>query len=181
MNAVELKKQLKIVLDGRVEKLSASDINKLGAVLTEAAVTIQGIEISTKIEELQNSVSIEHSDFYNYFLDQTKLKKPDLNAKISDLQKYYDQLKVKYAEIGKLKVQYLKILNQVDRARQEKAIEILKKLKQNDKIMVSLLANLTRKTSHGVEKVQLGKTVSSIMDWYQELKNIKLLGVLSKE
>ncbi|MCB1156559.1 MAG: hypothetical protein H7A25_24240 [Leptospiraceae bacterium] len=181
MNANRVKKLLQELAGLPIEKLGSQDIHKLGLSLETAMENLKKLDMISRVEELQNSVSIENISFYKHFLSTLKLKKPLSSDSESDWRRYFEALEKEYSKIDKLKKEYITLLNRIDRLTEAKALKLISELSEKDRKLLGLLANLSPKTGPSAAKLGLTNSKTGQKIWYEELKNVRSLGILSNE
>ncbi|MCB1141296.1 MAG: hypothetical protein H7A24_01095 [Leptospiraceae bacterium] len=179
MNAKELKKKLQVLQNSKLENLASSEIQKLSKILDSTLDNLTLLEYHKKLEELYNSIPLENRNFYQYFWNKSKLKKPGKNASSLQWEKYLQESKKFLSQIHSQKNHYLKIFNKIQKLSEETALDLIDNLTKEEKHLLSLLGSITTKTSRGAAFLALSGTRANNQKWIREVKNIKSLGVLS--
>lgn len=181
MNSTELKKQLIKLSQAPLEKLGSSELKKISAQIQGVNDSLERMTIIQKVEELFHSIALEHKPFYAELLKKFSSKKPGSTGKKEAWEKYHFQLKNFLEHCKHKKNDLSKLLSNLQKMKEEAALSQIKKLKAEEKKLLSLLASLTERKSRGVGTLSLGNNQAMNLIWLRELKNVKQLGVLYNE
>jgi hypothetical protein len=181
MNSNELKKKLIHLSQQPLEQLSSVELKKFFTQLSGLSDALERMTIIAKVDELSHSIALENKPFYSYLLKKFSTKRPSPAAKREAWEKYLLQYKLYLETCKQKKNEYTKTLASLQKLKEDKALKLIKKMKPEEKKLLSLLASLTERKARGVGSLALGTNLIINQAWLRELKNVKHLGVLHNE